>query len=83
MELAPVPDYKSNCTFQTDKHSLSFNYAHVVFNKHFHLAAVRGNGAKGAAGLAAAAGGQGWEVGQGVVRCGCPKGRAGNPTDWA
>lgn len=47
MELAPVPDYKSNCTFQTDKRSLRFNYAHVVFNKHFHLAAVRGNGAKG------------------------------------
>lgn len=57
LELAPIPDYKSNCTFQTDKRSLSFNYAHVVFNKHFHLAAQRRNGSEGAADALPEAGG--------------------------
>lgn len=82
MELAPIPDYKSNCTFQTDKRSLSFNYAHVVFNKHFHLAAARGNVSKGAAD-AAWAGGSGPGSGSGCGPVRLPRSRARTASDLA
>ena len=72
LELAPIPDYKSNCTFQTDKRSLSFNYAHVVFNKHFHLAAGRRSGSKGAADAACGWGERGPGSGSGCGQGGHP-----------